>query len=71
MQYSVISKFDQAGFLKFFLVFVSRDLELGGVPVVSPSQFKVKVTASLKFPKLHFSNSICSAIYNWQLANDH
>ena len=41
MQYSVISKFDQAGFLKFMLVFVSRDLELGGVPVVSPSRKKV------------------------------
>jgi len=30
-----MSKFDRAGFLKFFLVFVSHDLELGGVPAVS------------------------------------
>jgi len=29
-----------AGFLKFLLVFVSRDLELGGVPAVSPSRKK-------------------------------
>jgi len=27
--------------LKFVLVFVSRDLELGGVPAVSPSRKKV------------------------------
>jgi len=27
-----------ARFLKFVLVFVSRDLELGGVPAVSPSR---------------------------------
>ena len=32
-----ISKFDPAGFLIFDLVFVSRDLEFGGVPAVSPS----------------------------------
>ena len=38
--YSTISKFDRAGFLKFVLVFVSRDLELGGVPAVSPSREK-------------------------------
>jgi len=35
-----MSKFDQAGFLKFVLVFVSRELELGGVPAVSPSRKK-------------------------------
>jgi len=28
---------DQAGFSTFVLVFVSRDLELGAVPAVSPS----------------------------------
>jgi len=31
---------DRAGFLKFVLVFVSHDLELGGVPAVSPSRRK-------------------------------
>jgi len=30
----------EVGFLKFDLVFVSRDLELGGVPAVSPSRKK-------------------------------
>ena len=30
-------KFVQAGFLIFILVYASRDLELGMVPVVSPS----------------------------------
>ena len=34
---STISKFIRAGFLIFVLVFVSRDLELEGVPTVSPS----------------------------------
>jgi len=29
-----MSKFRRAGFLKFVLVFVSRDLELGAVPVL-------------------------------------
>jgi len=37
LNYSTISKFDRAGFMKFVLVFASRDLELGGVPAVSPS----------------------------------
>ena len=32
-----ISKFDRAGFLIFVLLFMSRDLELGAAPVVSPS----------------------------------
>jgi len=32
-----MSKFCRAGFLIFVLVFGSRDLELGGVPLVSPS----------------------------------
>jgi len=32
-----MSKFDRAGCLIFILVFVSRDLELGVVPAVSPS----------------------------------
>jgi len=36
-----ISKFVPAGFLIFFLVFMSRDLEPGGVFVVSPSRKKV------------------------------
>ena len=35
-----MSKFARAGFVKFVLVFVSRDLELGGVPAVSPSRKK-------------------------------
>ena len=39
--YSTISKFVWAGFLIFVLVFVSRDLELGGVPAVSPSRKNV------------------------------
>jgi len=30
LNYSTVSKFVQAGFLLFVLVFVSRDLELGG-----------------------------------------
>jgi len=33
---STISKLDRAGFLIFVSLFVSRDLELGGVPAVSP-----------------------------------
>jgi len=37
---STISKFDRAEFLKFVLVFVTRDLELRGVPAVSPSRKK-------------------------------
>ena len=32
LNYSTISKFLRAGFSIFFLVFVSRDLELGAVP---------------------------------------
>jgi len=40
LNYSTISKFGWAGFLKFVLVYVSRDLELGGVPAVSPSRKK-------------------------------
>ena len=32
-----MSKFLQAGFLIFVLLFVSRDLELAGVPAFSPS----------------------------------
>jgi len=36
-----VSKFDEAGFLIFSLVFVSHDLELGGVPAVSPCTKKV------------------------------
>ena len=39
-QMSTISKFGPYGFLKFVLVFVSRDLELGRVPAVSPSNKK-------------------------------
>jgi len=35
-----ISKFDQAGFSIFVLVFVSHDLELGEVLAVSPSTKK-------------------------------
>jgi len=35
---STISKFVQAGFLIFILLLMSRDLELGGVPAVSPSR---------------------------------
>jgi len=35
-----IVQFDRAGFLIFVLVFVSRDLELGSVPAVSPSTKK-------------------------------
>jgi len=38
---STIPKFVQAGFLIFVLVFVSYDLEVGGVPAVSPSAKKV------------------------------
>jgi len=41
-------KSDRAGLLKFVLVFVSRDLELGGVPVVSPSR-KKRFPISMKF----------------------
>ena len=37
LNYSTISNFGLAGFLLFVLVFVSRDLELGGVPADSPS----------------------------------
>jgi len=40
VNYSTISKFVRAGFLILVLVFVSRDLELGGVPAVSPSRKK-------------------------------
>jgi len=40
LNYSTISKFVRAGFLIFVLLFVSRDLELGGVPAVSPSTNK-------------------------------
>ena len=40
LNYSTISKFVLAGFLIFILVFVSRDLELGGVPVDSLSTTK-------------------------------
>jgi len=40
LNYSTISKFNRAGFLIFVLVFVSRDLELGAVPAVSPSTKK-------------------------------
>jgi len=36
LNYSIMSKFVQARFLVFVLVFVSRDLELGGVPADSP-----------------------------------
>jgi len=36
-----MSKFGWAGFLLFVLDFVSRDLELGGVPADSPSTKKV------------------------------
>jgi len=39
---------DRAGFLKFVLVFVSRDLKLGVVPAVSPSTKKV-FPLSVKF----------------------
>jgi len=35
-----MSKFVRVGFLLFVLVFVSRDLELGGVPADSPSTKK-------------------------------
>jgi len=36
------------------------------------TRFKVKVTASVKFRKLHFFNSISSAIYNgsWQMTTN-
>jgi len=40
LNYSTISKFDRAGFMKFVLVFVLRDHELGGVPAVSLSRKK-------------------------------
>jgi len=40
LNYSTMSKFDRAGFLLFVLLFVSHDLELGGVPVDSPSTKK-------------------------------
>jgi len=43
-----MSKFDWAGFLKFVLVFVPRDLELGGVPAVSLSRKNV-FPISVKF----------------------
>jgi len=36
-----MSKFCWAGFFIFVLLFVSRDLELGGVPAVSPFTKKV------------------------------
>ena len=48
LNYSTISKFDRARFLLLVLVFVSRDLELGGVPAVSPST-KVFFPISMKF----------------------
>jgi len=35
-----MSKFDRAGFFIFVLVFVSCDLELGGVHADSPSRIK-------------------------------
>ena len=37
VNYGTIFKFVPAGFLLFVLVFVSRDLELEGVPADSPS----------------------------------
>jgi len=44
-----MSKIDQAGFLTFVLLFVSRDLELGGVTADSPSTKKVFFPISMKF----------------------
>ena len=38
---STLSKFGQAGFLLYVLIFVSRDIELGGVPADSPSTKQV------------------------------
>ena len=42
-----------------------------GMPY-DPIQVKVKVTELLKFQKLHFSTSVCCAIYNgsWQITTD-
>jgi len=40
LNYGTIFKFDQVGFLIFVLFFVSCDLELGGVPAVSPATKK-------------------------------
>ena len=40
LNYSTMSKFVRTGFLIFVSVFVSRDLELGGVPADSPSTKK-------------------------------
>jgi len=40
LNYGTISKFGRAEFLIFVLLFVSRNLELGGVPAVSPSTKK-------------------------------
>ena len=40
VNYSTISQFDGAIFLILVLLFVSRDLELAGVPAVSPSRRK-------------------------------
>jgi len=42
-----------------------------GMPY-DPTKIKVKVTGLLKFRKLHFSNSISSAIYSgsWQMTAD-
>jgi len=40
LNHITVSKFDRAGFLIFVVVFVSRDLELGGVHTDSPSTKK-------------------------------
>jgi len=40
VNYSTISKFGRAGFLIFILLLLSHDLELGGIPGVSPSRKK-------------------------------
>jgi len=45
------------------------DVDEWCMTVCSMTRFKVKVTASVQFRKLHLSNSISSAIYNgsWQM----